>query len=206
MTVREYLHSSNLDPEGLAEILGYKTTSPITKRMDEELPERWAQRLEDLSDLNIAPAPDNNESRITDEQLNDWIDSPGRADDKDPNINETNSGNEVIGPQKIKLKTIQMYVEMIYNGAESLARSRGDEIAAETINRYTPSYVEAWMDYIKYDERILKYLEMLNVGTPLGNLIGIHAVSIGAYTLARITAKEIAANADGRIGESEIEI
>lgn len=205
MTVKEYLHSSGLNELQLSEILGYKSTSPVTKRMDDELPERWVRKLEATSGLGIAPdstaesgetteAASEREPRLTDEQINDWITSEGREEDRDPNINRGGfKGNEVIGPQQIKLSTVKGYIEMIYGGAESLARSRGDDIAAEVIHKYTPEYTEAWMDYIKFDSRILKYLEALQIGTPIGNLIGIHAVSMGAYVLARVTAREIAA-------------
>jgi len=202
MTTREYLHTSNIEPMQLAELLGYKSTQMITKRMDEEMPERWVRKLEELSDLGVVPEnadsdanKDNDserEPKISDDDLHDWINPDGRDNDKPPNVNATLTGNEVIGPQQIKLSTIKGYIEMVYGGAEALAQSRGDLIAAETINKYKPEYVEAWMDYIKFDPRIMKYLEQLQIGTPLGNLIGIHAISIGAYVLARVTAKEIA--------------
>lgn len=205
MTVKEYLYTANLSAEQLAELLGYKSKSTVTKRMDEEMPERWARKLEELSDLGVAPNPaagngetsDNSserEPKLTDDQINDWLKDDGRADDKDPDLKKVeNRGNEVIGPQQIKLSTIEGYIKMVYGGAESLCRSRGDVIAAEVINKYTDEYADAWIEYIKYDSRILQYLEALQIGTPLGNLIGIHAISIGAYTLARITAREIAA-------------
>lgn len=218
MKVREYLYRTEMDPEKLAELLGFKSSAVIFKRMDEELPKRWVRKLENLSELGMAsstPAAteevnSDNESeartQITDEQISDWISSDGRSEDKDPNINNVpGSGMEVIGPQKIKLTTIKGYIEMMYGGAESLARARGDLIAAETIHQYTPEYTEAWIDYIKYDERILKYLEALQIGTPLGNLIGVHAISVGAYVLARVTAKEIAANAAAN-GNGETEL
>lgn len=214
MKTSEYLFTANLTPEKLAELLGYKSTQMIKKRMDEEMPERWVRKLDELSDLGMvsetadSETSENDSEReppITDEAINDWITSDGRAEDKDPNINNANAGIEVIGPQQIKLSTIKGYVEMVYGGAETLARTRGDDIAAETIHAYTPQYVEAWMDYIKHDERVLRYLEQLNIGTPLGNLIGIHAISIGAYVLARVTAREIAANAAANgTGETEL--
>lgn len=205
MTVKEYLHSSGLNEMQLAEILGYKSTSPITRRIDDELPERWVRKLEETSGLGMAsdsaagseePTEESSERepKLTDEQINEWITSEGREEDKDPNMNQVeNNGVNVIGPQQIKLTTIKGYIEMMYGGAESIARSQGDDIAAEVIHKYTPEYTEAWIDYIKFDSRILKYLEALQIGTPIGNLIGIHAISIGAYVLARVTAREIAA-------------
>lgn len=219
MTVKEYLHSANLTPDELAVILGYKTTGPVKNKLDQDMPVRWVRKLDELSDLGMAPIPpapkvpdsDGDSEREpnstpTDEQISSWINSEGRENDKDPNMNNAgNLGDAVIGPQKIKLKTIEGYIKAIYGGAESLARARGDHIAAETIHQYSPEFTEAWIDYIKYDDRILKYLEMLNIGTPLGNLVGIHAISIGAYVLARITAQELAsiATANGT-GESEL--
>ena len=205
MTVKEYLFTAGIDAARLAEILGYKSKATVTKRLDDEMHERWTRKLEEMSDLGIVPESaaetgeksddeSERESKLTDEQINEWIANEGRADDKDPSLkNVQPSGNEVIGPQQIKLSTIEGYIKMVYGGAESLARSNGDMIAAEVIHKYTDEYTEAWIDYIKYDSRILKYLEMLQIGTPLGNLVGIHAISVGAYVLARVTAREIAA-------------
>lgn len=205
MKVKEYLYSANLDTSELANLLGYKTETPITRRLDEDMPERWVRKLEELSELGVAPTPaagdgetpddsSEREPKLSDEQINEWLNSQGRDDDANPNLkNVQPQNNEVIGPQQIKLATIEGYIKMVYGAAESLCRSRGDDIAAEVISKYTDQYSEAWIDYIKYDSRILQYLEALQIGTPLGNLIGIHAISIGAYTLARITAREIAA-------------
>jgi hypothetical protein len=205
MTVKEYMYTANLDSSELANLLGYKTETPILKRLDEDLPERWVRKLEELSELGVAPNPaagsgetsddsTEREPKISDEQINEWIGNEGRAEDQSPNINKVeNSSPEVIGPQQIKIKTIEGYIQMVYGGAESICRSRGDDIAAEVIHKYTPEYTEAWIDYIKYDSRILQYLEMLQIGTPLGNLVGVHAISMGAYVLARVTAREIAA-------------
>jgi hypothetical protein len=219
MLVKEYLFSADLSAKQLSEMLGYKTVGTVTRKLDDEMPLKWTRKLEEMAESGTTiPNPDSptgeedssgnpseRESKISDDDINAWISSEGREDDKDPNINNINSGVEVIGPQQIKLTTIKGYVEMVYSTAESIAASRGDLIAAETISRYKPQYIEAWMDYIKYDPRILKYLEMLNIGTPIGNLVGIHAVSIGAYVLARVTARELARNiaADSN-GEVEI--
>lgn len=214
MTVREYLYQSELSEKQLAQLLGYKSTTPVTKRLDEDMPERWTRRLDEMADLGITAetvdkADDNSEesereSKITDESINEWISGDGRDGDKDPRIN---SGDAVIGPQQIKLSTIEGYIKMVYEGAEALARSKGDAIAADTIHAYTPQYTDAWIEYIKCDPRILRYLEQLNIGTPIGNLIGIHAISVGAYALARITAREIAANAAANTnGSGEVEL
>jgi len=201
MKVNEYLAQANLQPFQLSDLLGHKTTTSVVRKLNEEMPVKWVTKLEELE----MQQREEKQKEITDQEINDWINTEGREDDKDPKIDDPLSGVEVIGPQKIKLKTIEGYVEMVYSGAEMLARERGDEIAAETIREYKPQYVEAWMDYIKYDERILKYLELLQLGTPLGNLIGIHAISIGAYALARITAKEIA-NAAAQNGDIQQEL
>lgn len=202
MKVSEYLAQTDLAPFQLSEILGHKGTSAVVRSLDKEMPAKWATQLEEIQAQQESEKE--RQDSISDKEIDDWISSEGREEDKSPNIDNT-SGVEVIGPQKIKLSTIQGYIEMVYGGAEALARQRGDEIAAETIQRYTPQYVEAWMDYIRYDERILKYLELFQVGTPLGNLIGIHAISIGAYALARFTAKELAEMA-AQNGSGEVEL
>jgi hypothetical protein len=209
MKVREYLHAANATEDELAHWLGYKTVTPIRKKLDEEMPERWVRKLNALSDLGssseVASGSVDEESTLerepsfTDNDLNDWIHGETRESDSDPRVES--GGVEVVGPQKIKLTTIKGYVEMVYGGAETIARQRGDLIAAETIHRYTPEYSEAWIDYIRSDPRVVKWLETLMIGTPLGNLIGIHAISIGAYVLARATAKEIASQIANEGGE-----
>jgi len=210
MTTKEFLYVNQIDEDQLAKLLGFKTSQSIKKRMDEEMPERWVRKLDNISGTvdsseTASDEPTNEserEPKLTDEEINQWISSEGRDNDGDPNILNTGMP-EVIGPQKIKIATIRGYIEMVYGGAESLARARGDVIAAETIHQYTPQYVEAWVDYIKFDSRILKYLEALQIGTPIGNLIGVHAISVGAYVLARITAQEIAAHATRNGDEPE---
>ena len=95
MTVKEYLYSANISEDELARLLGYKTASPVMKRLDEELPERWVRRLEELSEPTPAASNGSDDSTserapnpITDEQLNEWI-TAGRDQDQDPNINNT---------------------------------------------------------------------------------------------------------------------
>jgi len=200
MTVREYMTLANCNERELSDWLGFKTTSSVKRKIDEEMPERWVRKLNELSDLGTSDEPaaksegeshSSADPMFTDNDINDWISGETRESDANPNVQGSQS--EVIGPQKIKLSTIKGYVEMVYGGAETIARTRGDLIAAETIHRYTPQYSEAWMDYIRSNPDIVKWLETLMIGTPLGNLIGVHAISIGAYVLARTTAKEIAA-------------
>src|SRR5215831_12412650 len=94
MTVKEYLFGANISEEELANILGYKTTAPITKRLDEELPKRWADKLEVASEESETPAIDNHkngETTISDDDLQSWVSGEGRDEDKDPDLNQTKS-------------------------------------------------------------------------------------------------------------------
>jgi len=189
MLVREYLYQSGLTKEQLSEILGHKTTSMVTKKMEVEMPKRWA-RLLDSKDGSPAvgetePEFDARAHNPTDE----WEDI-GREFDGDPKPSDTSS--TVVGPQRIKLGTVDKYIRDIYGGAAWICDSRGDDIAADVIRRYTPEFSEAWIEYIKSDPRIMEWLERLMVGTPLGNLIGVHVVAVGSYVFARAAARQIA--------------
>lgn len=209
MITRDYLHMAGLTKDQLAELVGLKTTSMITKKMDVEMPKRWARLLDVTSD---SPAVDSDSSDArahippTEDDV-DW-ESLGRGSENDPERPE--GAETVVGPQRIRLTTIEGYIQQIYGGAEYIARSRGDDIAADVIHRYTPEFAQAWVDYIQSDPRLLEYLERMMIGTPLGNLIGVHVIAIGSYAFARATARSIterfaeeqAANANGSVDES----
>lgn len=196
MVTRDYLQQSGMSTVELSEILGHKTTSSITKKMDVEMPKRWVRLLDERDGATPAVGGDSESNArahttppILEDGETDWErefrteqDAPTMPDGLDP----------VIGPQKIKLSTIEGYIQQIYGGAAYIAENRGDELAADVIRRYTPEFSEAWVDYIRSDPRLLAYLEKMMIGTPLGNLIGVHAIAIGSYTFAKIAARQIA--------------
>lgn len=185
MLTRDYLSQTGLTTFQLADILGHKTTSMITKKMDVEMPKRW-ERLLDLQSDSPAVELEGESERAP----NIPLDEEFRAGENDPRM--PNDGVEVIGPQRIRLDTIEGYIKQIYGGAAYIARNRGDDLAAEVIDQYSPQFAEAWVEYIRSDPRIMELLERLMVGTPMGNLIGVHVIAIGSYTFARATARQLA--------------
>lgn len=192
MLVRDYLNSSGLTKEQLADTLGLKTTSSVTKKMDAEMPKRWERLLDSLDDSPLtAVGGDSPESESEARSQNDDWERTGRDSDSAPN--KPTDGETVVGPQRIKLATVEGYIQQIYGGAAYIATQRGDELAADVITRYSPEFSEAWVDYIKSDPRILEYLEKLMIGTPLGNLIGVHVIATGSYVFARVAARQVAA-------------
>lgn len=196
MLVREYLASSGMNAVELSNLLGHKTTSSITKKMDEEMPKRWVRLLD--SEPTPAAVEDGNESEARTHEFEPTEESQFREQSPpfDPD------SDPIVGPQKIKLTTVEGYINQIYGGAAYIARNRGDELAADVIDRYKPDFAEAWIEYIKSDPRLLEYLEKLMIGTPLGNLIGVHVIAIGSYAFARAAAAQIAtAYADDREAE-----
>lgn len=194
MTVREYLHSAGMTAETLQEILGHKTTSSITKKMDVEMPTRWERLLNSVDESSLtAVGEDDSTPPEFDARSqtfpNDPWDNDGRDNEGSPS--KPTNADTVVGPQRIKLSTVEGYISQIYSGAAYLAKQRGDDIAADTINRYSPEFAQAWVNYIESDPRIMAYLEKLMIGTPLGNLIGVHVIAVGSYTFARVAARQI---------------
>lgn len=197
MKTSDYLHQSGMTPAQLAEILGHKTTSMVTKKMDVEMPKRWVRMLDSSDTATSAVGSDSesdarthtnsdDEIKFSDEEFEDLFrksDEPRMPEDTIP----------VVGPQRIKLTTVEGYIQQMYGGAAFLARSRGDDIAADVIERYSPEFAEAWINYIQSDPRVMQYLEKMMIGTPLGNLIGVHVIAIGSYVFARAAAREITA-------------
>lgn len=195
MLVREYLHQSNTTKEQLAEFLGHQTTSSVTKKMDSEMPKRWVRLLDESDGLSLTAVGENepDEDSEREPNINDgdntW-DNLGRESDNDPV--RPDGANHVVGPKTIKLSTVEDYIGKIYSGAAYIARDKfNDELASDVIIQYSPEFAEAWIEYIKSDPRIMAYLEKMLVGTPLGNLIGVHVIAIGSYTIARIVARDI---------------
>lgn len=193
MLVREYLHESGMTKDDLAKFLGHQSTASVTKKMEAEMPKRWARLLDEADATSLSAVGDGDADSSTSapnlNEENDW-ESVGRSGDADPG--KPDGASTVVGPQKIKLTTVRGYIEQIYGGAAYIAGSRGDDIAADTITRYTPEFSEAWINYIESDPRIMEYLEKLMIGTPLGNLIGVHVIAAGSYVFARAAAREIA--------------
>lgn len=188
MLTRDYLSQTGLTTFQLAEILGHKTTSMVTKKLDVDMPKRW-ERMLDLEDSSsaVGTEPDS-EARSHNEPPSEFRQSEENNDPRMPD-----DGVEVVGPSRIRLDTIEGYITQIYGGAAALCTSRGDHLAAEVINNYSPQFAEAWVDYIRSDPRIMEFLERMMIGTPLGNLIGVHAIAVGSYTFARVAAKQVAA-------------
>lgn len=197
MLTRDYLQQSGMSSVELSEILGHKTTSSITKKMDVEMPKRWVRLLDERDGATSAVGTNSNDGART------HIDSPPigengetdweqefRTEQDAPRI--PGDTEPVVGPQRIKLSTVEGYIQQIYGGAAYIAESRGDELAADVIRRYSPEFSEAWIDYIRSDPRLLEYLEKMMIGTPIGNLIGVHVIAIGSYAFARAAAGQIA--------------
>lgn len=207
MLTREYLHQSGLNAVELSEILGHKTTSMITKKMDVEMPKRWVRLLDERDGTPTAvgsePESDARTHTVTENGETDWEGEFRAAESPDPT--KPDEAETVIGPQRIKLTTVEGYIAQIYGGAAYIAENRGDELAADVIRRYTPEFSEAWIEYIKSDPRLLEYLEKMMIGTPIGNLVGVHAIAIGSYVFARAAARQVAtayANDNGAANES----
>lgn len=185
MLVRDYLQQSGLTTFQLAETLGHQTTASVTKKLDAEMPKRWA-RLLDLEDESSAVLSDSE----PDARAHTTSEEKFRANDSDSTMPE--DGVHVIGPQRIRLDTIEGYITQIYGGAAAICRGRGDVLASDVIEQYSPQFSEAWVDYIRSDPKIMEMLERLMIGTPLGNLIGVHVLAVGSYTFARIAANQVA--------------
>jgi hypothetical protein len=196
MLTRDYLQQSGMNAVELSEILGHKTTSSITKKMDVEMPKRWVRLLDERDGTTSAvgsgsddEARTHNSPPIGENGETDW-EQEFRTEQNAPRI--PGDTEPVVGPQRIKLSTVEGYIQQIYGGAAYIAENRGDALAADVIRRYSPELSEAWIDYIRSDPRLLEYLEKMMIGTPIGNLIGVHVIAIGSYVFARAAAGQIA--------------
>lgn len=192
-TVSEYLGISGLSPEAFAERADIKPGA-VRLFMNRQIPPKWQAAIE--NSIRAQPVSLDELNRVVDAEPEpeNWETLTERQSEHPP---QPPPDAKLSAPPStaISFRTVRGYIVAIYDGGAGVARKRGDFLAADTIERYTPQFADAWIAYLETKPEILQWFTKLQIGTPLGDLIGVHVIAAGSYVLARQTAISMAERA-----------
>ena len=125
--------------------------------------------------VRLVPPPDAEEDVATDdgEQL-------GRAHELPPQ----RPPDGRIQPVDLNYREISDYIEAFYSLAGRLAQE-SDEAMGIAVQQHAAKAGEAWSHWIQSEPKVAAFLQKLMIGTPMGEVIGVHVSIIVAYFLSR---------------------
>lgn len=176
--VEDYLTEHGLTGTALANMLGLQPESVNgRRRRGSDMPEHWLRRLGHQGDGAEATDGD---GPPEDDGLR-HADAPPMAP----------ADAIVFKPAEVDYATLAGHIEGAYKLAATYAVT--DPILAASLNEHAEKAGQAWAHYIESEPRVAALVQRLMIGTPLGEVIGVHVSIVFAYVLARTAAREIAA-------------
>lgn len=130
----------------------------------------------------------------------DGDDPGGRAAERQPS---RPPGAPVHVPATVDYGKVASYIEGLYvMGAKGVERA--NPVACTVITNHAKPAGKAWADWIRSEPSVAAWIERLMIGTPLGEVIGVHFSMVVAYVFAqRLAADAAAAAAAGGDGSAE---
>lgn len=179
MLVKEWLEQNEVSADELADRLGLKASSVIrrVRAKDEqaEMPLRWLRQLDGAQD----EGPPSNGVLMDD----------GRVTETPPS---KPAGASVRKPEQaavVDMSTVAGYIEGAYTLAAHTIEGTDPALAA-AVAGHAKQAGDAWAKWIESEPKVKALLERMMVGTPLGEVIGVH-VGIGfAYFMSRSAYKK----------------
>ena len=211
MKVDELLEATGISGAELARRLNYNAETVYGRRRDGlDIPAHWWPRLReagmDVSAWEVtesvggggarraAPRPRAEEAQ--DGAFREWDSTPTPPSDA-----------LYVQPVRIDYSKVQGYIEGAYKLAAEYAIKDSDPILADCIYTHAEQAGEAWAKWIESEPRVAALIQRLMIGTPLGEVIGVHVTIVFAYVLARSAAARIAAAAAAETsGQSEASV
>lgn len=186
MKIADFLEREGLTGAALSKALGYNGAEAVNarKRKDEEIPEDWHERLLGLGYRDFGeglttytpPPTDDAEALFRDQE-------PPAAPD----------GARIAEPPvQIDYASVAGYISGAYSMAARFAVP--DPLLAQVIEDHAEQAGQAWAHYIQSEPRVAALVQRMMIGTPLGEVIGVHVGIVFSYTLARTAARNIAAD------------
>lgn len=116
---------------------------------------------------------------------------PGRAEEMPP---RPPPGARVVSPQPSDLDyaSLEGHIAGLYKLAAKGVES-GDPALCMAIDRHADQAGHAWVVWIRSEPRVAELLRRLMIGTPLGEVIGVHVSIVFAYIFARDAVRRMAA-------------
>lgn len=194
MKIADFLEREGLSGKQLASLLGYSNSESVNarRRRDEDIPEAWLPRLRELGyHVNGAAggpaegAAGAGAGAGAEEDVKRVWEQPPAPPEDAPRWE----------PVHIDYSQVAGYIEGAYRLAARIAVEQYDPLLAGAIDERAADAGRAWAHWIESEPRVAALLQRLMIGTPLGEVIGVHAAIIFAYVLARSAAREVAAAA-----------
>lgn len=105
-------------------------------------------------------------------------------------------------PGQIDFLALEGHIAGLYViGAKAVEGS--DPVLANVVHDHANKAGHAWVVWIKSEPRVLALIEKLQIGTPLGELIGVHVTIVFAYVFARDAARRMASAAAQAAAEQD---
>jgi hypothetical protein len=96
-----------------------------------------------------------------------------------------------IQPVELDYGSLQEYIEGAYKLAGQTVRTN-DPYLGDAIDEHAHKAGVAWCKWVRSEPKVAALLQRLMIGTPLGEVIGVHVSIVFAYVLARGAAREFA--------------
>ncbi len=194
MKVADFLERNELSGKALATQLGYVGAESVNarRRNDEDIPEAWLPRLAELG-YNL--------DGIRQAPLLDAISEQYRDAEAETAPLAPEGALQAPRPVVIDYATVAGYVEGAYKLTAQMAVRPADPLLADVIDEHAAQAGIAWAHWIESEPKVAALLQRLMIGTPLGEVIGVHVAIIFSYTVAR-SAYRAAAERAASAGEA----
>ena len=188
MKVADFLERHSLTGSELSRSLGFTGAEAVNsrRRKGEDIPEAWYPKLKELGyDVDggsYTPPPTDDAEELFRDQA-----PPSPPDD---------ARYATPATTKIDYASVAGHIEGAYKLAAHFAIAQADPLLANIIEEHAQQAGQAWAHYIQSEPRVAALVERMMIGTPLGEVIGVHVGIVFSYTVARASARSIAAQYD----------
>jgi hypothetical protein len=194
MLVSEYLERYGLTEDDMAARLGLSAHG-IKSYRTREMPPRW------LATLGSAPvvvdeAPTDDSSPFVDNEGQEPRERTAQHTPHRP------AGGTVVGPP-LDYSALAGYIEGAYKlGGHTLGVK--DPVLGSAIEANAQAAGAAWAKWVRSEPKVAALLQRMMIGTPMGEVIGVHLSIAFAYFLARGAVRDArAAEAEAEYGSAE---
>jgi len=202
--VKAFREQHGLSQKAMAGLLGSKHGNLVgeRERKDEDIPDHWIPKLEAKGyrvsggggrarpttpgATGVPTTPVDDEAGSTSYRDHDVPPTPPQdAPQAPPDLAQINYG-QVAG-----------YIEGAYVLAAKMLVEPADRVAAECITVHAGQAGVAWAKWIESEPKVAALLQRMMIGTPIGEVIGVHVAIVFAYVLARRASDQLASDTVG---------
>lgn len=108
-----------------------------------------------------------------------------------------------LAPLELNYGSIADSIESCYKIGGKLV-SKSDPLLGQVLDEHAAKAGEAWAAWIRSEPKVAAFLQRFALGTPLGEVIGVHVSMVVAYVFTRSAIREAAREADRRQTEQDV--